>query len=488
MKGQPCTFSGVHEDFDDTYYALCTSTETVRDYVEQGCYTLFKEAPGLGGAFCITASESHTHCYSHYPKHLSSYVGWNKLPFECPRCADREPSDVVAELITIMNRGIKAASPKADLMVWTWSWAVLEPDPQPNVIAKLPKDVILMSDWERGGTKKVLGKTYPLDEYSLSSIGPSPRYMKQLNLARQRGMRMAAKIQIGATHEFCAVPYLPLPVLLAEKFRRIAKAGVDGYLGCWIFGGDVSPMSKLAGKMSRKPAPEPTVAVKELAVEEYGEQSAASVVKAWKHFAKAWKEYPFTIPLIYMGPMNYAPAYPLHLKMEDKPFAASWLRLPRDAKGHLDTGCNFDNCLGPFTVEIINEAFELLLKEWDLGIEVLQKAVEKGHDNEALKKELSLDEHISLSLRSTINIFRFCDNLRKLRKTNSAKTQSTLRRRMKQVLEAEILIVAREKELLHADPRLGYHSEAHMHLFTKEDLDYKMGLVKRTIKELSLSS
>jgi len=104
-----------------------------------------------------------------------------------------------------MNRGIKTAAPRAEFLAWTWSRAVLEPDPQKNVIAKLPKDVILLSDWERGGTKEVLGETYPLDEYSFSSIGPSPRYRKQLRLAKERGMRIAAKIQIGATHEFCAV-------------------------------------------------------------------------------------------------------------------------------------------------------------------------------------------------------------------------------------------------------------------------------------------
>ena len=34
----------------------CTSTEEVHEYLEKGCYDLFTQAQGLGGAFCITAS------------------------------------------------------------------------------------------------------------------------------------------------------------------------------------------------------------------------------------------------------------------------------------------------------------------------------------------------------------------------------------------------------------------------------------------------
>ncbi|MCX8082824.1 MAG: hypothetical protein N3D17_05460, partial [bacterium] len=260
----------------------------------------------------ITASEFHTHCYSHYPKWRLTSVDpsteeWARRPFECKRCDERDASDVTAEIITLINRGIKDAAPDAKVMAWNWSWYyIIEPDPQEKLISQLPKDVILLVDFERGGYKKVLDKRLEIDEYSLSYTGPSPRFKKLFYLAKKRGMETAAKLQIGSTHELVTVPYIPVPYKIAEKLYRMRKMGVEGYLGCWIFGGDVSPMSKVAGKMSVNPALTPSEAVRQVAIEEFGKGPAGYVLKAWRFFSKAWENYPFSNYFIYRAPVNYA--------------------------------------------------------------------------------------------------------------------------------------------------------------------------------------
>ena len=283
VKGQPAAFHASGSD--GLYFALCSSTTAVREYLEESSYNLFRQVPGLGGVFLITASEHHTHCYSHFPKPQKKHSdlnieAWSKGKFFCPRCIGRQPTAVVAEIVRLINRGVKSAAPKAEVIAWTWSWSILERDPQKELIGLLPKDVILMSDWERGGQKKVCGKRYLLDEYSFSYPGPSPRFKKQIEIAKKRKMQVMAKIQIGTTHELASVPYLPLPHLLALKMQRLKKFQVDGYLGCWIFGGDVSPMSKLAGRMSQRPQVSSSKAIKELAKDEFGEKSAAAVIRA----------------------------------------------------------------------------------------------------------------------------------------------------------------------------------------------------------------
>jgi hypothetical protein len=187
--------------------------------------------------------------------------------------------------------------------------------------------------------------------------GPSPRFKKQLALAKRRGMRMMAKLQFGTTHELAAVPYLPLPHLLAKKFEGLRKNKVDGYLSCWIFGGGVTPMTRLAGLMSQKKPFSAAQAIDQVAREEYGEKSSAAVVRAWKKFAQAWQEYPFSIPFLYYGPMNYAVAYPLSMNLKTIPPIPGWLKLPRDKKGHLAVGDNLDTWIDPFTPKLLVQAF-----------------------------------------------------------------------------------------------------------------------------------
>ena len=479
LKGQPLVFENIGPEFDGTYYALCSSTSEVQEYLEGGMYSLFTSVPGLGGIFCITASEFHTHCYSHYPRHdhkygIKEFNEWAKADFTCPRCAGRSSVEVTAEVIELLNRGVKRADPNADVIAWTWSWSIIEDDPQIELIGKLPKDVILMSDWERGGRKKVCGKSFIVDEYSFSLPGPSPRYKKQLTLAKRRGMRMMAKIQIGSTHELVTVPYLPLPHLLARKFEGLRKNIVDGYLGCWIFGGDVSPMSRLAGLMSQKNNLSSSEAIDYLAKEEFGEKSFTLAVQAWKKFAQAWQEYPFSIPFLYYGPMNYATAYPLSLTLKKRSPIAGWLRLPRDKNGHLAVGDNLESWISPFSPKLIAQAFEKLHVKWDAGVMILEKAIKNDPQNHRLKVEWNLAKHISLQIAATIDIVTFYPLYRKYQMAKSQIVKTKLRKKINILFERELVITIQDKICLQNDPRIGYHAEARCHLFRLEDLNYKI--------------
>jgi len=483
LKGQPTKFEHAGE-LDGVYYALCSSTPAVKEYLEGSTFNLFKTVPGLGGAFCITASEFHTHCYSHFPCRPNDpahkeHEHWAKRQFSCPRCTERSSIDVVAEIITLMNRGIKSAAPTAELIAWAWSWSIIEPPPQPKLINALPTDVILMSDWERGARKKVCGKLYPLDEYSFSYVGPSPQFKKHLSSARDNKLRMMAKIQIGSTHELASVPYLPVPFLLAEKLHKMRQFGVDGYLGCWIFGGDVSPMSRLAGLMSKRGDLTAAQAVKQLARDEFGSVLSRYVLQAWRKFSKAWREFPFSIPFLYYGPINYATAYPLSLSIKKRPPAPSWCPLPRDRRGRLMLGDNMDHWLEPFDAKTVRLALLTVLKIWNQGLETLEQAKTLDPHNLRLKTEWNLAKHVALSLSSTVNIIDFYTLYRKFKAAEAARDRSKLLKKLKSLFAKELQNALLDHELVSFDPRLGHHAEAHGKLYTVEDIDYKIALLKR---------
>ncbi len=476
LKGQP------HEG-RELLHSLCTSKREVKGFLQESSYNLFNLVPGLGGAFLITASEQHTHCYSHFPikqKRFSdpNIQQWANGDFLCPRCARRSPPEVAAEVVNLVNRGVKKADKNAEVIAWTWSWYMLEPDPQKELISLLSKDVTLMSDFERGGRKKAADKIFPLDEYSFSYMGPSPRFRKHYKTAEENGLKVMAKIQTSSTHELASVPYIPVPYLLAEKYRRMKHMKAAGYLGCWIFGGNISPMTGVSGKMSVFGDVKPASAVSETARELFGEKSADSVCRAWKKFSDAWKEYPFSIPFLYYGPINYATACPLRLNIKQAPPVEGWLPLPRDKNGRLKSGDNRTAWLKPFSGEIVIEAFSRLLKGWEEGVKILREALEKDPGNSRLEGELRLGRHIELSVKSTVNIVRFYMLIDSLR---SGKGEKKIYRKLQALFEDETRNTGEDRELVLADELLGYHTEAAVRLYTAEDLDYKIRVLGREI-------
>jgi hypothetical protein len=479
VKGQPFSLEYVTGCADDHYPGLCSSTPAVQEFLEQSSYRLFRQVPHLGGVLLVTASESHTHCYSHYPiaqKHFAEpdMEAWSKARFVCPRCRPRRPVDVVAEIIALISRSVKRASPDALVMVHTWSWNILEPDPQKVLISLLPKDVVLFSDWERGGSKMIGGRKYPVDEYSYSYDGPSPRFRQQCRLAKRRSLRMMAKLSINGTHEMRAIPYLPVPYCLARKMQRMKRIGVDGFEGFAPFGGEITPMTQLAGVMSQFPQPSPDRAVRLIAGREYGKDHAAVVCRAWRIFSRAWRHYPFGIPLLYWGPVNYATAYPLKMPMKKVGRIGSWLPLPRDRKGHLAVGDNLESWIHGMSSRIVITALGRLLKEWRPGVLILEGALAAGGDRKApaLRKEWGLARHIQLSLQSTVNIIRFIEVNRRMAPSSGA--VDVHYRKLKSILLEELLTAREDRKLVAADPRLGYHPEAHENLFQVKDLDHKI--------------
>jgi hypothetical protein len=212
------------------------------------------------------------------------------------------------------------------VIVWNWSWSYYEADPQKNIISSLPDDVILLADFERGGMMANTEGEYCVDEYSLSYTGPSERFQGAVSAAREKGLRVYAKFQIGVTHEIATVPYFPVLFKLAEKFKRAAEGGVAGVLECWNFGNILSLNTELANWFSWKPLPSDTVAfLRKIAVREYGEPAADLFVRAWRIFSEATDNYPFSNPFIYDSPIHHGGAQPLIFKKTGKPLAVTWL-------------------------------------------------------------------------------------------------------------------------------------------------------------------
>ncbi len=437
-------------------YALCTSTAQVRAWLREVTANLFRALPELAGWFLISASEHHTHCYSHC-------VG-EQMP-SCPRCAARPRVDVVADLIGDLSDGTRAASPSARCIAWNWGWAEhIEPDPQPQLLARLPKDVTVLADWERGGRRTMPdGRENIIDEYSLSYVGPSARFMGVYETATQLGLTTMVKLQVGTTHELATVPNLPLVDHLYEKLRKAEALGVAGMLATWNFGNAFSLNTAAVAQFTADPRrPETGEFVARLAAHYFPGADADAVSGAIAEFSAAMANFPFDMALIYFGPSNYALAYPLTLDpLHGTSMGWSWMMHPR--------GDDLSETAGQFTLEEIIRYFSLLVPAWERGVALLEAALaECQHPHKA--EELGVARIIGCCYRSTLNAFRTYI----LRRDRPA----DMPEQFHLILADEIANIDIALPLVEADARLGFHAECQGYQFSAEMLREKLAQLR----------
>ncbi|QEH37816.1 hypothetical protein OJF2_64070 [Aquisphaera giovannonii] len=325
------------------FRALCTSDPRVLSWMTAALSHVFREVPGLGGVFTITASENLTSCASHLRQE------------QCPRCKNRPAAEILGEVNAAIERGVHAGSPDARVIAWDWGW------PDSDAIDRLPTNVwhMSVSEWsqpfERGGVKGRVG------EYSLSVPGPGPRALSHWARARSRGLKTMAKLQLNNTWELSSVPSLPVLDLVAEDLAGLAKAKVDGAMMSWTLGGYPSINLRAAREFARDPQAGPDAVLDALAAERYGRAHVANARGAWRAFSRAFREFPYDGSVLYNGPQQYGPANLLF----DRPtgYKSTMVGFPYD---------DLDGWRGAYPREVLAGQFRKVAEGWKDGLERLR--------------------------------------------------------------------------------------------------------------------
>jgi hypothetical protein len=485
LKGQPLESEDV--------YAMCTSTPEVQTFLREGMAYLFRHVPGLAGTMLITASEFHTHCFSHHRTRNTARETWQKT-MECPRCRERTPQEVVGEVVTCIRDGVKSANPAAEVIAWNWSWTMYEDDPQESVVRALPDDVCVMADFERGGKRVTDGFSHVVDEYSLGYVGPSERFKGTAAVAREQGRAMFAKLQIGVTHELATIPYLPVYPKLARKFINQRDEGVVGAMECWNFGNILSPTTEIAHWFSWEPLPESVdhyLAM--VAGRDFGEKAAPAFVSAWHAFAEAMDHYPFSIPLLYWGPQHFGPAFPLYFRKVDRHMPLPWL-LPAEVTYDTDFawmsftefGDQIDNYLGGFTPEKLVSCFDNLIADWQRGVDTMQNALEQVPDalQANAEREFTVAAAALSQFTTARNVTEFIHLRNQYWDTDDTQTRRPLLKKLLAIAENEIRNAADCRDLALRNPMLGFHGEAFGFDYTPAKIDAKLATTKETVADM----
>ncbi len=420
------------------HFAMCTSSPEVREWISDSLAYVFKKVPGLGGVFTITASENLTSCASH-GKHKA-----------CQRCGSRSAAEIIAEVNNTIEAGVHRGNPDAKVIAWDWAWGEWAGD----AISKLSKSIWYMSvsEWskpiERGGVKTAVG------EYSISAVGPGPRALKNWELAKQAGLKTAAKVQFNNTWELSSVPYLPVLDLIAEHCVNLASAGVDGQLLSWSLGGYPSPNLEVARYFSEKPVPSAETVLDAVARSRFGD-GAADARKAWTAFSKAFQEYPYHISVLYNGPQQYGPANLLFA--EPTGFRATMVGIPYD---------DLKTWRGPYPADVFGRQFAKVADGWKKGLADLQHAVAKAPKDCVVRAqaELNFAEAAQLHFQSVASQVRFVmarDELLNKAKPLTAEEKKARLDEISRLVEDEIQAARRLFTLTRQDSRIGFEASNH---------------------------
>ena len=417
--------AGVREGDHQT---LCTSTPAVRNWLTTALAHVFREVPDLGGVFTITFSENLTSCASH-----GQQAG-------CPRCRSRSPAEILAEVNSAIEAGVHRGSAKAKVIVWDWAW------PNPEPIALLPRNVWFMSvsEWSlpitRGGIPNTVG------EYSLSAVGPGPRAIRHWALARQRGLKTVAKVQLNNTWELSSVPSLPVLDLVARHCAGLAKQKVDGLMMSWSLGGCPSANLLVAQRFASDPGADPEAVLDEIAAKRHGLPQVPQVRAAWRAFSAAFSEYPYDGAVLYTAPQQVGPANLLFARPTG--FKATMVGIPYD---------DLASWRGPYPAEVLASQFAKVADGWSEGVRLWDQV--KG---EAAAGDRAEIRAAGLHFRSVANQVRFI-----------LARDGNRREEMIRLLDAEARLAEDLVPLTLEDSRIGFES-SNQYYYTPLDLVEKV--------------
>jgi hypothetical protein len=436
--------------------SLCTSHPQVQKYLVDSMATITARVPDLAGFFSITASENHTNCWSH------------GKGAECPRCAKRGPSEVIAELNQLYLKGIKQGLAKhkqkkgPGLIVWDWGW---QNGWAEEIIPALPKSASLMSvsEWDleinRGGIKNKVG------EYSISSIGPGPRALRHWAIARKHGLKTIAKIQAGCTWEIAAVPYIPAMENVATHAQNLRNTQVDGLLLGWTLGGYPSPNLEIVAEMGGSKTITPLEAMQKVAQRRYGAAGVA-VTEAWRQYSKAFSEFPYHVGVVYSAPLQAGPSNLLWSKSTG--YKASMVGLAYDDVKSWRANYPVDIFISQLQKVAggFSEALARLRQE-TAGIQLTPQM------RQALADECGVAETVSIHYSTVANQAMFVTVRDQLALEKDKKLKIELAGQLEKILLQEIGLAKRMALLQGGDSRLGFEASNH-YFYVCNDLAEKV--------------
>jgi hypothetical protein len=419
----------------------CAAVPDVQRHIRSSVADLVNAVPQLAGLIVNVGGEGFLHCHTRTN--------------DCPRCRSRPAHEAVAQLVATITDAVHAANPAITVAAWPYSasnwWSAADPT-QSGLIARLPPDATLLTEFAKEGQVSVGTHRIPAYDYPISILGPSGRFAAQHSLAQRHGLRLWAKTEHAIALEFITTPYIPAFAQWVERFNRIAAAPrTSGIVANWMHYGFMPGRASDLLYWAIWDGPhDPDTLLRDIAVRDFGDAAAERVLHAWHLFSQAIRDYPFSGPMA-LGPIQSGPAHPLFLDSSYRP----WHGAERQFRNDL-------SWTEPWGPQATLARLHQLAERWARGIAELRAAADfvAAEDRPDLEREVGIAVTLLACVRSTIHVGEFY--LARARLTEAAEVagRRAIVDELTRIAEAEHANCTEVLTYIQADSRLGYANSA----------------------------
>jgi hypothetical protein len=449
---------------------LCVSTSLVQQYIREMMRELFRSVSDLGGVINIYNGERMTTCW------LDEATAQS-----CPRCRLRTQVEVLSDDLNCFMRGIREVNANAKLLAWGYNGNRAS-DFTP-FMQRLDKDIVWLGNFEHENEKIVDRIKVKVEEYSLTSVGPSKSFGHVANALVHSGRTAYAKLQIGTTYELSSVPYVPVSPVVYDKLAAMHALHLQGSMMNWIIGGYPSMLLKVAGEASFAPLIPREELLERVAAGYWGPNHAKVVRQAWEIFSEAYNSYLCAVQVFYYGPVTRSPAYHLHLEKEpDRALPYNWGLTRERHPQPFEDGVN--RWTGPFTSDQLAKSFREIVSRWQKGLDLLRPLLDAKSTVE-LRRQYIISAAVSVQLTSAANVFDFY-TLRDRLITANEEDEHTLVQQMIVVVESDIAKAHEMHEYATTDSAIGFESEIYDYSYSPTLLHEKIAHDSVTLRKLKL--
>lgn len=214
--------------------------EGAKEHYAEVYGTIFREIPGLRGMIFVGESIE----FASNDPHVSKKTVHDKPKDGIPDGKISPgwwPCNDYPEWISLVRDSIRAVSPDADVVFWTYNFGYVEAKYRVELLKKIPTDISLLVTYEMFDLYQMGEGEGMVMDYTISHVGPGKYFLSEAKIAAERGIRLYSQVNTcGRTWDYGVSPYEPFPYQWAARHKSLLesreKYGLSGLMESHHFG------------------------------------------------------------------------------------------------------------------------------------------------------------------------------------------------------------------------------------------------------------
>lgn len=405
---------------------------------------------------------------------------------------------------------VNDVDPDVQVIFWSYNWGYVDAKLREEMIRAMPQNITMMSTFE------MFERFYPkadvvetCTDYTLWFPGPGAYARSEMEACAKRGIKHISMSNTGGnTWDIGDVPYLPAPGQWMKRYQGIVDAHknltLTGLMESHTYGFWPSFLLELAKAAYTEPQTDLFNLLRAIAVRDYGENNADTVLAAWDCFNKGMEHCVSTNEDQY-GPCRIGPSYPLFFKESER------IPIGPESSRNPNATCTALYRFNPdlmARLEYEIEEYEMMVEEFAKGNALLRSVIpavaekKQPYAREALTVSSFIENtartavHVKKWHKAKIHLGVYMDTRAiwtggRHNMTDAAKPEKPLDIRenreewiteLMRIGEAEIRNAEATIPLVRENSRLGYTQELD-YVCSEEQLRWKINRLRKTLDD-----